>query len=295
MTYRSRLSLILVAAAASATSLCAQLQVSIESTKRQFLAYEPIVVKVRIDNMSGKDMILSGPNPELPWMTFEMTDANGQPVTPSRNVSVKNMIFKAGTSIENQFVINRYYDFTGHGLFVLVAKVHCSDTGEYFSSGRYSYAVTDGKILWEKVVGVPDGQPDAGARRRFMLISYRDTRVNDVYVRIKDEDTNMVYGTIPLGPAVMFGDPQVTTDEKNRLQVLFMTKPRYWRHAIVGADGTIEHSDVYEEAQTTRPTLLTDNSGKVVVRGGFPYRPGNAPGLSGKPLMRLSETPDDVR
>src|ERR1700676_4420854 len=57
----------------------AQIQVELKLPRLQYISYEPVVAKLAITNLAGRDVDLSD-GERQPWFGFEITGSDGQPI-----------------------------------------------------------------------------------------------------------------------------------------------------------------------------------------------------------------------
>jgi len=272
----------------------AQLQVTFDLPKKEFVAYENINATVTISNRSGSDVILGGPN-GTNWLTFEVL-AHDTVLSPLRTgMKLRPLVLKNGASLVKEINMGKEYPMADLGTYKVVASVYYPPLNRYFSSQQRKINVTKGRLMWSQGYGVARGTNATAAFREFSLMGFRQADREDLFVGVKDQQTHRVLATYSLGRVLAVGDPRATVDSQNRLHVLHMGAPKVYVHSVVDGDGELVSQDVYKETDLNRPTMIVDNEGVVSVRGGVHHDPqaqatARAAGL--EPTERLaSELP----
>ena len=251
------------------TGAKAQLMVAFKINKTTHLMGEEVLGEVTVFNRAGRDIILDGPGDQS-WLAINVTNPNGQVVSKTRKKSRQpSVIIRSGQALKRQIKVTDYVDFEDFGNFGLTASVYFPEKRSFFASDRVRVDITDGQVFWEQVVGVPQGQIGAGTYRKYQLLTHNSTQRTELYTRIRDDTGHFEYGTFSLGTIILYRDPQVTVDGKNQMHVLFMAKPRTYRHIVISTNGAIVSQRIYEEDGSNRPRMLVNQAGDVNIRGGI--------------------------
>jgi len=174
------------------------------------------------------------------------------------------------------------------GGYRLKANVFSQQNNRFFTSPALNFEVTDGRVLWQKAVGVPDGSPGAGTTRTISLLSHRLSQSTQLYIRIEDKQAGIVYCTHQLGKFLNFGNPSILLDAQNRAHILQNAAPKAYVYSKIGLNGEVMERKSYNEF-SSRPELRRGSDGSVVVVGGQAYDP-NAP-LPEQSLPSMSDRP----
>jgi hypothetical protein len=148
--------------------------------------------------------------------------------------------------------------------------------------------VTDARPIWQKTVGIPEGEGASGSARTYSLMTNRFPDHTSLYIRVEDKDSGIVYATYSLGQVITFGEPQTEFDRSNQLHVLYCAAPRSWSYARVGLNGELLSRTSFAETKT-RPRLVHSEEGVVKIAGGMMDTPvtqatrETAPKLSARP------------
>jgi hypothetical protein len=158
------------------------------------------------------------------------------------------------------------------GLYRVKATVYAEAFGRYFSSPPLAVEITDGRPIWQEVVGVPGtgGEPDL---RTITLLSHKLSRSTRLYVRIENREQGRVYATHQLGQFLTFGRPEVLLDVDNQIHILQNTMPKQFLYTHLGLGGEVLAQQAFSEAGS-RPTLVKEAGGTVKVSGGRAFKAG---------------------
>jgi hypothetical protein len=254
----------------------AQFQVSLTLPRSDFLALEALPATVTVTNRSGAEVVLGGPG-RSSWLSFEMTDRTGIPLSPI-DVSAEDLAqIPPGGTIQRKIIVSDAYAPTEIGNYGLTARVAHVPSGQYYTSARVRFNITDNKPMWEQAYGVPPGFRGEGSARRYSIIQFDDGKGKSLYCRVIDDKSKLRLQTFRLGPLIMAHDPQITIDQENHLQVLFLAQPHIYSHCIVAPDGSLKKRSYYREENGDRPHLTVNGQGQASIKGGRFFDPGAAP------------------
>ena len=282
---------LLLAAAAPAH---AQYEISLKLNKETYMTYEGVEATVTVNNRSGADVVLGGPN-DSGWLSFDITDPQARAVPPMRFRNQDVMVFKAGSTISRKIPLTEQFTFSELGNYIVVANVYHPPSQQYYASARVRASFSDSRAFWSKPFGVPLGLPGAGQIRRYELSVLKDLDHTNLYVRLYEDRSNLNLATFTLGSWIRVVEPQLALDKENRLHVLFMTLPHIYSHTIVDTQGAVVKRLYYKELDTNRPRLMVDETQNVVVQGGQSYDPAAAATAPARPVGRsIKERPSGL-
>lgn len=268
----------------------AQFQIGLTLPRTNFMALEAIPATVTITNRSGTEAVLGGPG-RGSWLSFDMTDRTGQPLAPIEVSGVDLAQIPPGGTIQRKIIVSDAYSPTEIGNYGLKVKVLHTPTGQYYTSVRVRFNITDNKPMWEQVYGVPEGFKGAGSIRRYSVIVFKDLDATSLYVRLTDEKSNLRLQTFRLGPLTMAHDPQITMDRENHLNVLFLAQPHIYAHCLVAPDGALKKRSYYREENGNRPVMSVTATGDVQIQGGQFFDPSAPPPAPTSTGRNVSEKP----
>ena len=271
----------------------AQLIVSMNLSKTNYITYEPIVATVTVYNRAGNDIVLGGPKGRG-WMSFDVY-RDGQLLSPrSVDGGFETMLLKAGRSVTKKIDINRLYPVSDYGSYTINASVYFPPRRSYFSSKKSRINVTDARAFWKQSFGFSQGRNKLASFRQFSLHEHRESANSALYVRLRETKGTKVYCTFSLGRFINVRKPQATIDAQNRLHVMHMISPRIYSHARVSPEGAFLGNEYFRETADTRPSLVIDEGGTVKVVGGIAYDPNKPPEAEQQPRS-ASELPPGLQ
>ena len=254
----------------------------------QYIAHEPVFATVKITNLAGRDIDLHDENDQH-WFGFEVNAGEGRLLAPgARDTSQPALHVEAGKTVTRKINLTPLFPVQDFGAYHVRANVFFADLNKFFYSPTKVFEVTDARPIWQKTVGIPDGQPSAGDVRTYSLLSNRFLDHTSLYIRVENRDAGLVYTTYSLGRVIAYDEPQAELDRANQLHVLHCAAPRTWSYSHIGLNGELLAHSTFMETKT-RPRLRHAADGAIAVTGGMldvPVAPavqGPAPKLSARP------------
>ena len=264
---RFRLLLLLVCGLAAATSAHAQITVGISVKERFHIVHEPIVATVTLTNLTGRDITFSDTE-QYQWFAFRIFTGDDRAVGP-RNLHYKvpPLTVKTGETVKRSVDLQELYDLGEFGTYRIVANVYFEGLDKFFSSRPTHVEITEGRTVWQRTAGVPEGQPSAGQMRQFTLLAHQRGKVNTLYVRVKDPDDGSIYCTYPIGRLLDGVPPQAEFDSANNVSVLQLTGNRSYALTKISPNWQFGGQTNYA-APKTRPMLRRTADGALEIVGG---------------------------
>ncbi|MDF1739163.1 MAG: hypothetical protein P1U86_08385 [Verrucomicrobiales bacterium] len=255
----------------SAREASAQIVLDLEMDRSLFLSHEPITGTLTIVNRAGKDLIFGDSAGGLSWLDFTVTDNRGHLITPTQNrIQEKPIVLSAGQTYKHKVTINRYYPMATLGNYRVKANVTFPQINRVFTTKTVTIQVTEGQLMWNQIVGVPQGHPQAGSTREYSLMTYyHGARAKALYFRLKDSNSGMVFTTFTIGDYMTVIKPTYAIDTQNQLHVLHMSGPKRYKYTVINIDGKPVKQATYWEKGSNRPTLKTSDFGDVSIVGGL--------------------------
>jgi hypothetical protein len=283
-----RAAVLWIALLAIAPALHAQIRVEMKLPRRLYIAYEPVVATVSVTNLTGRDVLLDDFEGQK-WFSFQISTGEDRLVPPrDMDYQLTPLMLPAGQTVKRTVNLTSLYPITDFGLYRLRASIYFPELRKYFSSAQSTIEISEGKLIWQQTVGVPEGLQGAGTYRLISLLTFRRPKDNMLYVRVEDKEGGVVYVTAPLGRVLTSNEPQVQLDQKNQLHVLQVVGPKTYLYSRVGLNGESLGTSTYHELQT-RPRMRKLASGTVEIAGGQVDAPvataaaGPPPKLSDRP------------
>lgn len=247
----------------------AQVRVDLALRRSLFVRYEPVIATVTVTNMSGRDLELRDDGNHK-WFSFNIESATGALVPPYHaDYSLEPVTIGVGESISRVVNITPLYPISEYGIYRVRAVIFDASVGRYFSSNPpLNVEITEGRMIWQQIVGVPgaDGQ---SASRTLTLLSHRLPDQTQLYIRIEDKENGLVFCTAQLGRVITFNKPEVELDANNNIFILQNTSPKTFLFTKVSLDGKILERKDYASTQQSRPSLVRGPSGQPEVVGGL--------------------------
>jgi hypothetical protein len=284
-----RLVLLLVCGLAAATTARAQISVSVSIKERFHILHEPIVATTVVTNLTGRDITLSDTQ-QYQWFSFRIITDNDRVVMPRElHYKVPPLSVKAGETVKRTVDLHQLYDISEFGTYRIQANIYFDGLDKFFSSRPTHVEVTDGRTIWRRTAGVPEGQPGAGQMRVFSLISHQRGEINTLYVRVEDKDDGSIYCTLPIGRLLDGVPPQAEFDSANNLYVLQLIGNRSYVLTKITSNGQFAGQSNYS-APKTRPTLRKTADGALQIIGGR-REAALAQNPAAEPAPKLSDRP----
>lgn len=260
-TLRSLILLVLLAAAVTPAS--AQLTVDLSIKRRLFIANEPIVATVTVNNQTGRDITL-GDTPQMPWFSFQVTGKGDRIVSPRNpNYGLDPLEIKAGGSMRRSVNLTELYEIADFGIYRIRANIYFADMQKFFSSKPTAIEITDGRLMWKRTVGSPS---DNGTRT-FSVLGHQQGEYTAVYVRVEDRENGVVYCVHELGRMLEGQPPLMEFDLNNNLYVLHLVGQRDYMLSRIGLNGEYLGQTRYA-APKSRMYLRKLDDGQLQVVGG---------------------------
>ncbi len=272
----------------------AQYEVALTLDKTTYVAQEAMTATVTIINRSGADVILGGPKGR-PWLTFNVKDSQDRSISPLQATSDDPIPFPAGERLSRKVRLTDTHSITEPGTYAVTVSAYHPPSGDYYISNRVRFVITDVKPYGKPLVfGVPEGFQDAGRKRQYVLMIYRDLDRTYLYFRLVDDLSGEKLVTYQLGPVSVVRDPQITMDRDNHLHVMFLASPDTSVYAIIGPDGKLKSRGLFKDVEGSRPQLFLTRENKVVASGGKKFDPVQEQAeqsAAGTRLRSVSERP----
>lgn len=244
----------------------AQVRVDISFKRKLYVMYEPVIANVSISNLSGRQLVLEDAEGR-PWFGFNIEAEDGRLVPPIHpNYSLAPAAIGPGEKITRAVNLTPLYPLGEFGLYRVRAAVWVPEFQRFFSSPPLSIEITEGRAIWQQVVGVP-GNEARPSLRTITLLSHKLSRTTRLYLRIEDKERGLIYATHQLGQFLSFGQPAVMLDVKNDIHILQNSAPKEFLYSHIDLDGKVIERKAYAEVGT-RPSLSKKPDGTVVVAGG---------------------------
>jgi hypothetical protein len=245
-------------------------QVTVETTlaQDQFLPGEPILVAVKISNLSGQTLTFGQ---DAEWLSFTLETREGALVQRQGEVPVlgefKVETTQAGT---RRVDLAPYFSVHKFGRYKVTATVKIPAWDKQVSSRPTSFDVVNGTKLWEQEFGLPaepgqaQGAPEV---RKYALLQANLVKHLRLYVRITDAAEEHIYRLFSLGDMVSINRPEAQLDKYGNLHVLYQVGAHSFNYSVVNPQGRLMLREAHDYT-TSRPRLSADQDGRISIRGG---------------------------
>ena len=201
----------------------AQIQIDLKFPRLQYISYEPVVANLVITNLAGRDVDLRDADGQS-WFGFEVTGNEGRSIAPISNAGTEPLNIAVGKRVTRKINLTPLFGVHDFGTYRVRAHIYFADLNKFYYSQTKVFEVSDARPIWQKTVGVPEGESASGDVRTYSLMRNRFLDHTSLYVRVEDKDNGIVYATYSLGQVIAFGEPQVELDRSNQLHVLVADK-----------------------------------------------------------------------
>lgn len=270
----------------------AQIVVTISIKERLHIRHEPVIATVSVTNNTGRDIVLEDTR-QSQWFSFQIT-GEGDHYVPPRNPDyhLPPLNVRSGETLKRTVNLNELHTLGDFGIFSVRANIYFAAMDRYFTSKPTHIEITEGRVLWRRAAGVPDGGQDAGQTRIFTLLAHQRGEQNLLYVRVEDQDTGAVYCTTPLGRIIEGVPPDMQFDARNNLYVLQLIALRRFALTKIGVNGEF-FGQTYYGVPKSRPYLRRQPDGSLQIVGGKREEVAQAP-VDRQPPPKLSDRPPGV-
>ena len=246
----------------------AQLTTSLQLSKKQYLAGEPVVGVVSITNHAGRDLTFSSDGRKQ-WLDFMVKNQRGEMVTPRGKSMFGTMTIRAGESLAREVNLAQHFHLGEPGNFSVAAVIHMpGDTGEGSSTNRMLFTQSPGSPYWTQKVGIPN---KPGQTREYRILNFSGDKNAQIYAQVVDGRTGQSVRTFLLGDVLMLRKPLATVDRNQRMHIMFLATPTMWVHCQVDMDGKLVERQIHQRGSEGDPKLMTFADGTVRVSNSIPY------------------------
>ena len=242
----------------------AQVTVEIVVEQAQFLRDEPLAVKVRVTNRSGRTLHLGQDND---WLAFAIESLDGAVAGKLAEPQVSGAFTLESAQVATRLVdLMPCFDLSHPGRYTVAATVRIKEWNDEVAGKPMPFEIVRGTRLWEQVFGLPTGAGEPEVRK-YTLQQANYRKELKLYLRLTDVNEQKTFRVFPLGPLVSFSQPEAQVDKANYLHVLFQIGARSFLFYVISPDGEVVQRQTHDYA-TTRPMLRSTDDGRIVVAGG---------------------------
>jgi hypothetical protein len=242
----------------------AQLTVVLSAEKSSFLLYEPMMLSVKVTNVSTEQLALDNMG-ERPWLSFLIQAADRRKVRAESALVVEPFVLDPGKSRIVAVDLTPHYAIRDSGQYTVQATVELPGRRS-FMTDALTLNIGKGEVLMTK------SYLNSGSQRVISLVRFIDMRDSTLYLRVEEPKENLVYSTLKLGRTVSFTNPQLRIDMFRNIHILHPVGARLYRYTHTDADGQLvaqEDREVGPEPLALRPR----EDGRIEFVGGKKLTP----------------------
>lgn len=244
----------------------AQIQLSAQTTRTDFLLYERVDLLVTITNVGENDLVLDN-NEGHPWLSFLVSKHNKLPVRTERQATFHPLSLKSGETKTLRVNLTPLFSFREEGQYTATAVIDLPGEGEVLSD-NVPFEVQRGSKVWS------DARPVDGTQRVYSLLRFSPKPdETKLYLRVEEPNDNLVLANLALGDVVAYVDPEVFFDPQGNLHVMQPIAMGSYLYTRVDPAGKVVHQAVFNTYQEIRPRLTKLEDGNVIVVGGLEENP----------------------
>lgn len=266
-----------------------QILVAAKMSKKQYVAYEDVKLSVTMTNRAGQPIDFVN-KLRRKWVEFIVERGTGQTVFAVQDAVYAPARLNTGETKTSSFRLNNSYDLSQPGNYTAYAIVRMP--GQTAQQGTRSkkvhFTVIKGHASWKQRAGVP-GSP--GDTREYRILNVTSNEFTELFVQVEDVKRSKMLATYSMGRNLAFRDFTATLDNKNRLNVLFLTTPTIYSHTVIDAAGETVRRHYHKKGSGgISPKLVTTSSGVVGVINSTPFDLNKQKDLRSQ-IHNLSELP----
>jgi hypothetical protein len=252
----------------------AQIQVTAQTERTDFLLYERVDLIVSIVNMGESDLELNN-NEGQPWLSFLVVKKDGLPVRSERSSNFAGLTLKVGERKTLRVNLTPLFSFRELGEYKATVVIDLPGAGQVLSDA-VPFHVVDGRVV------VHEDHVSNGDQRTYSLIRFSPTpdRTN-LYLRVESAEENVVYTNISLGEM----SSSIYFDPLGNVHVLQPVAMGTYLYTRTDPTGKVLIQRIFKTSQEVPPRLAKLPDGNVTVLGGLEQNPDEE-------RDRLSDTQD---
>ena len=264
---------------AASLPVMAQITVTAQTQRSNFLLYERVDLIVNISNIGENDLVLNN-DENHPWLSFLLsrhTQQNYMPIRQERDSTFAPVTLKAGENKTLRVNLTPLFTFREEGDYRAAAVIDLPGQGQMVSD-NVAFSVVKGQKLWSQV------HPVEGSERIYTLLRFSpNSDTTNLYLRVEDPAENLVYANPSLGSMASSIDPEVFFDPQGNLHILHPAALGTYVYTRTDPDGKVVHQGIFKTEAVAGPTgveripprLAKLDDGNVTVIGGVEQDPHN--------------------
>ena len=252
-----------------------QIAMKITLPQKNYLLYEPVYVRLDLRNVSGHPIVFGEARDLAGKLDFEIrSQQNGSfvPLSGTNTPSPKGIVLKPGVVKSFTCNLTQFYKLYNQGQYTVRAIISHPRMKRSYRSNDLTFTVTEGKLIWEGIVGIPEDMLKSENKtnihtRKYSVLSYSNGR-NGMYV-LRIEDSRKVYSLRHLG--YNLGNmllPQCAVDNLSRVHILIAGSHKVFSYYVFDINGKLVSSEVRLKTRTVPRLAINRELGTIVLTGG---------------------------
>jgi hypothetical protein len=276
----------------------AQVSATLRFAQETYLAGEPVIATLTVNNQAGRDITLKPGVTEETWCLIQLNAMRGEAPTHRTNTPVVPPLFiPAGESVSRTIPVNEFFELPGSGQYRAKVSISYGATRAQFVTPTAFFNVDPGHKIWSTSVGIPDGQQNEGKPRIFSVLSLQRREGMFLYAKLENPEDGSYYPPYFLGRMLSAVAPQMQTDRENNLYVLHAASDDTYILSQIDVATGRSGQAVYRSKtpRAGRPSLLRQPDGKLAIAGGVRMSNEELTGSPNPERAKISSRPEGFK
>lgn len=209
----------------------AQLEVRLESPRRDYILGENATLKITIVNHTDTSVALNS-IPGRSWLSLQVQRrGESLPLSPSSVPRYPGITISPGSSRAYNISLKPHYNLGREGTYSVVATLRLPDMRTTYSSNAAMINMISGSNVRSYTVQA------RGQRLKMCLKSLHVNGKDVLFGQVMNEDTRQALGACYLGQYLNFMPPRVLLDRAQNLHMLCQSSADYFTYAVMDTFG----------------------------------------------------------
>ncbi len=216
----------------------AQISLGVKLASSRIVLHEPFNAEIAVKNTSGR-LLSFGSGEGFAHLGFQIEDAAGRVLQPNSDTHILDGVdIMPGETRAFSIDLSSFFPFHAARIYRIKAVLEWDSV--LYVSRAAPLEVVRGFELVKINAGIP-GDPEAS--RTYVLEYAKKERDEHLYLCIRDEAKGNVQGVFNLGRVVRVRKPELRTDDRGNVHVLFQTTGMSMVHAAYTPYGSLLFSN----------------------------------------------------
>ena len=251
----------------------AQVGVTLDFQRRNYIQYERVVAKVTLRNFGGQNLLFGTEDKLKGNLKFEIRDRDKKVIAnidPDARL-LDGILLQPGESEELLVMLDHHYALGKAGTYEVRAFVEHASLPIAYESESKTINISTGVTEWSAKVGLPDYMLDPDNPKQELERTYRVASIEvggRKYLYVIVEDTQYVYSMRAAGN-ILSGEKVIAEiDNLGRLHLMIPQMNREFHYIVTSLDGDLGEDAVYSAKQSVPKLIRDKNTGRIYVAGG---------------------------